>query len=68
VGRRVRVESVPDRLRPERSEVLKLHASRVKAERLLGWTPSVPLREGLSRTIAWISEHVAEFEPSVYYT
>ena len=28
-----------------------------KATRILGWTPEVPLEEGLARTIAWAKEH-----------
>lgn len=68
VGRDVRVDSVQDRYRPETSEVLKLQADRSKAERLLGWVPEVPLREGLSITAAWVAEHLEEFDPRIYYT
>lgn len=68
VGRNVRMESVQDRYRPETSELLKLHADRAKARDLLGWTPEVLLQEGLARTIAWVSDHIAEFDPKVYYT
>lgn len=31
-----------------------------KAERVLGWVPSVPLEEGLKRTIAWYREYFEE--------
>jgi dTDP-glucose 4,6-dehydratase len=67
VDRDVRVESVQDRYRPETSEVLRLEADRSKAERLLGWVPKVSLREGLARTVRWVSEHLGEFDPKVYY-
>ena len=67
VGRRVQLVSDKERIRPETSEVLRLHADRHKAETLLGWTPQVSLREGLARTVAWIADHVTEFEPTVYY-
>jgi NAD dependent epimerase/dehydratase len=55
-----------ERLRPTRSEVLRLQADVVKAERLLGWTPSVTLVEGLKRTIAWFADSIADYKPSLY--
>ncbi len=35
-----------------------------KAQRLLGWSPSVGLREGLTRTIAYLRGQVAAAEPT----
>jgi dTDP-glucose 4,6-dehydratase len=45
------------RIRPPASEVERLVADTSKARTLLGWTPSVGLDQGLSRTIDWIREH-----------
>jgi len=48
------------RMRPEKSEVVRLWADNRKAEQLLGWKPQYGgldgLRKGLSQTIAWFSQ------------
>jgi nucleoside-diphosphate-sugar epimerase len=51
------VQTDEDRVRPDKSEVMRLVADTSKAHRLLDWAPRVGLDEGLSRTIAWIREH-----------
>ncbi|HQK43224.1 MAG TPA: GDP-mannose 4,6-dehydratase, partial [Anaerolineaceae bacterium] len=53
-GSRARVVVDEERLRPEKSEVVRLLADNSKARRVLGWAPQVELREGLTRTIAWV--------------
>jgi len=68
VGRDVRLVQDERRLRPERSEVLRLCADITKAERLLGFRPAVPLEEGLRRTVAWIADHLGLYRPEVYAT
>lgn len=55
-----------ERLRPEASEVLKLQSDNRLAAELLHWRPQVSLDDGLQRTIAWIAEHLDQFDPSVY--
>jgi nucleoside-diphosphate-sugar epimerase len=42
----------PSRIRP--SDVETLISDYSKANRLLGWAPSISLREGLERTVEWI--------------
>lgn len=44
---------------PERKriDIGDFYADASKIERVLGWTPKVPLREGLRRTLAYYSEH-----------
>ena len=66
VGRPVRIVVDPDRLRPEKSEVLRLVSDNAKAKRMLGWQPLVSLREGLQITIDWISENIHRFQPNKY--
>jgi len=34
-----------------------------RAQRLLGWEPTVPLREGLKRTVAYFAERIKSREP-----
>jgi NAD dependent epimerase/dehydratase len=66
VGRSVRLETDESRLRPAKSEVTRLWAYNKKAERLLGWTPQVSLDEGLDRTIAYVQDHLADYDPDRY--
>ncbi len=62
------VELVEDRtrLRPDSSEVERLLAHNGKARELLGWAPSVPLEEGLARTIEWFEANRACQDPQNY--
>lgn len=61
-----RIVTEPQRLRPPKSEVFKLQSNNAKARERLGWSPQVSLEEGLRRTIAWISDHLADYQPDQY--
>jgi NAD dependent epimerase/dehydratase len=66
IGREVRVELDPQRVRPAGSEVDRLVADNRRAKDLLGWEPKVPLEEGLARTIAWFQEHRELYRAGAY--
>jgi NAD dependent epimerase/dehydratase len=66
MGRSVRVEVDEQRLRPERSEVMRLVSDNSLARELIGWQPEVKLEEGLARTIKWVEKHIELFEPDRY--
>jgi dTDP-glucose 4,6-dehydratase len=66
IGKPVKVVVAPERLRPEKSEVQRLLADNTLAQQRLGWTPQVSRREGLGRTIAWITEHLDHYRPTQY--
>ncbi len=66
VGADVRVVRSEERVRPAHSEVMRLLADNGKAKRLVGWTPRVSLDEGLRRTVAWIRDHPALYDPNAY--
>ncbi len=66
VGRPVRIEIDPARLRPEKSEVQRLLSDNRLAQQRLGWSPQVDLETGLARTIAWIRDHLEFYRPSQY--
>ena len=55
-GRQVPIVSKDERLRPGKSEVERLLSDNSLVQSLTGWRPEVPLREGLSRTVAWFSD------------
>jgi len=65
-GSRARVVVDEERLRPEKSEVFRLLADNSKARRVLGWAPQVELREGLTRTIAWVRAHMDFYHTGRY--
>jgi dTDP-glucose 4,6-dehydratase len=60
------VESVRERMRPPESEVERLLADATKARELLGWEPQTSLRDGLTRTIDWISENLDHYKVGLY--
>jgi dTDP-glucose 4,6-dehydratase len=66
VGRPVRIAVEPERLRPDKSEVMRLLSDNTKASKLLGWQPQVDLKEGLARTIDWIQQHLDLYRVGKY--
>ena len=66
VGRALPIQVEPQRLRPERSEVMRLLSDNRLAQEELGWRPEVPLEQGLRQTIAWIEAHAELFDPERY--
>ena len=66
IGKTPRLVSDAQRIRPGKSEVLKLWASNKKAKELIGWEPRVSLDEGLRRTVEWISAHLDLYQPDQY--
>ena len=66
VGRDVTISRREERVRPPKSEVVRLLADNAKAKRLVGWAPGVPLEEGLKRTVEWVREHLGLYDPDSY--
>lgn len=66
----VEVEAVVDqqRIRPEKSEVLRLWCDNAKMVSLTGHRPSVTLEEGISRTVQWFTqrENLAKYKTDIY--
>ncbi len=54
------------RLRPEKSEVMRLISDNQKAKKAFRWQPRVGMEEGLRRTINWISAHMELYKPGEY--
>ncbi len=61
-----RVVEEAQRVRPEKSEVLKLVSNNKKAQSRLGWKPEIGLEEGLRQTIAWFEENRHHYKPARY--
>ena len=66
VGRDVPIVSDAQRIRPQKSEVLRLRSDNARAREVIGWQPLVSLDEGLQRTIDWIAAHLDLFDPQRY--
>lgn len=66
LGRTPKVVTDAQRIRPGKSEVMKLWASNQKAKEMIGWEPRVSLDEGLRQTIDWVSAHLDLYRPDQY--
>lgn len=66
VGHQVEIVVEPQRLRPEKSEVLRLISDNRLAHDKLAWEPLVSLDEGLDKTIAWMRLHMDLYRPGQY--
>ena len=51
-----RVVQVPERMRPDASEVLVLQSDPALAQELLGWRATTELEAGIEATIAWLRD------------
>ena len=65
-GKKVKVISKKERMRPEKSEVRQLLASYNKINKKCGWKPKVSLEEGIKITCEWIKDNVDRFKPFSY--
>ncbi len=65
-GAKAVVEVEEQRLRPEASEVERLCAASAALSQVTGWEPKVSLRDGLTRTIEWISRNLGDYAIGSY--
>jgi dTDP-glucose 4,6-dehydratase len=66
VGRPVEITTDVERLRPEKSEVMRLLSDNSHAARCLDWQPQITLTQGIARTITWIREHLDQYQIGTY--
>lgn len=66
LGKDVRVIVDKKRVRPEKSEILRLCADISKARTLLKWEPKVDFDNGLRFTIEWIKNNINLYKPNIY--
>jgi dTDP-glucose 4,6-dehydratase len=66
MGKSPRLDVEPARMRPQKSEVQRLLSDNRHAQQLLKWSPKVSLREGLLKTIAWISDNLSLYQTGIY--
>lgn len=66
LGRKVDVITDESRIRPEKSEVNRLLADNRKIASLTGWKSEVSFKDGLTRTVNWISRNLQYFDEGRY--
>lgn len=62
----IHIETDPDRVRSENSEVERLLADNTQAKKILNWEPKVSLEEGLGITIEWLEKHLSSYKHDKY--
>ncbi len=60
------VETDSQRIRPEKSEVMRLNSDNRRARDYLQWQPQVTLKMGLAATIDWIRDNLEAFRIGRY--
>lgn len=54
------------RIRPKDSEVFELISNNQKAKNLIGWEPQISFKEGLEKTIDFVSQNINMFKSNSY--
>ena len=67
VGSNLPIETDDQRVRPDKSEVMRLRSNNALARELLDWRPTVALGEGLRRTVEWARGHLDLLGPATGY-
>lgn len=66
MDKNVDIETEDIRIRPEKSEVMKLICDNKKAEALVGWRPKISLEEGLELTSKFILNNLNYYKTNIY--
>lgn len=66
IGKSPKVVTEPQRMRPEKSEVMRLLSANKRAAEWMGWRPEVSLDEGLRATVGWVRANLASYRPDEY--
>lgn len=62
----IEIRTEEKRIRPEKSEVMKLICDNSKAEAFMDWRPTYTLDSGLKETVEFISAHLDHYKPKIY--
>lgn len=68
MGSDVRFLTDEQRIRPEKSEVFRLWCDNTKIEKLTGFKPHFSIREGLQKTVEWLTRpaNLARYKADIY--
>ena len=63
LGRELVVETEAHRMRPEKSEVMRLESNPNRANDLMNWKSEFTFEEGLEQTVEYIRNHLDQYKP-----
>jgi dTDP-glucose 4,6-dehydratase len=66
VGRNIPIRQAEERIRPSKSEVQRLLSNNSRAKELMGWEPRQSLEQGLAKTVEWVEQRLAMYDPNSY--
>lgn len=66
IGAECRVVMDAQRMRPDKSEVMRLCGANEKIRSMTGWSPKYSLDEGLKETIEWFRHNLERYKPELY--
>ena len=66
VNPKAKIVTEKKRVRPKKSEVMKLVCDNRLARELAGWEPEVSLDEGIGMTVAWMKDHAGSYKTGMY--
>jgi dTDP-glucose 4,6-dehydratase len=66
INKPVEIKIDPARIRPEKSEVMRLISDNRRAREIMGWEPETNLRDGLTKTINWFDENLDIVRHQIY--
>ncbi len=66
IGKEGEIEVEDRRIRPEKSEVMRLLCDTRLAQKLFGWAPRYTLENGLRETIEWYRRNLSRFKVGSY--
>lgn len=60
------IEQDPSRVRPVKSEVMRLISNNAIAREVCGWEPKYDLEGGLTKTIKWVRKNIKRYKGDIY--
>ena len=66
LGKEIVIEEDQSRIRPAKSEVMRLISNNTKATTLMGWSPRFDLKTGLQMTIEYMQNHLSDYKHTIY--
>jgi len=66
MGVEIRIKQEEQRMRPEKSEVMRLICDNSQIKKLTNWEPKYDLITGLKATIKWLEENLAIYKYELY--
>jgi nucleoside-diphosphate-sugar epimerase len=67
IGKDITVKKNEARVRPTNSEVERLMANAARLTEKTGWRPEVTLKEGIAKTVAWLSQPRRGYDADRYH-